>query len=202
MPIAKAAGKLIYFAHVPKCAGSSIEDYLTARFGRLAMLDRSHMAGKRTRWSQTSPQHIPADDLKLLFHPRFFDKRFAVVRDPLARFISAFHHHQNAARIDKEETLESWLKKLAGFWRRNHAVYDGHFRPQVAFIPPLTDIFKLEDGLADVVAYLDRVTGTVSDIEISVSMKGEYRKPVASSAVEDLVRKIYSSDYEALNYQA
>jgi hypothetical protein len=41
MPYVTAAGKLIYFAHVPKAGGSSVENYLAARFGPLAMLDRN-----------------------------------------------------------------------------------------------------------------------------------------------------------------
>ena len=33
MPIARVSGKLVLFMHVPRCGGTSMEDYLEARFG-------------------------------------------------------------------------------------------------------------------------------------------------------------------------
>jgi hypothetical protein len=42
---------LYYFAHVPKCAGTAVEDYLGRRFGgrNLALLDPRHYLDERVR---------------------------------------------------------------------------------------------------------------------------------------------------------
>ena len=44
MPIFRHDGALYFFAHVPKCGGQSVEDYLSRRFGPLAFLNNDYYA--------------------------------------------------------------------------------------------------------------------------------------------------------------
>lgn len=81
MPLYRHKGSLIYFAHVPKCGGTSIEDYLSRRFGPAAFLDRRFLR-RRAPWTRTSPQHVTAADFSRLVPPSFVDVNFAVVRHP------------------------------------------------------------------------------------------------------------------------
>ncbi|MFV0410535.1 MAG: sulfotransferase family 2 domain-containing protein [Paracoccus sp. (in: a-proteobacteria)] len=116
MPFFKHSGKLIYFAHVPKCAGTSIENYLVTRYGPAAFLDRKLTPGNRHNWCRTSPQHLSVEQLNRLFPEGFFDAGFAFVRDPLARVRSAFHFHQTKRKkIPAEESFEQWLPRIAEF---------------------------------------------------------------------------------------
>ena len=86
MPFFKAAQKIVYFAHVPKCGGSAVEDYLLARFGAVSFLDKNFFAQPASlHWTRSSAQHISADALVRLFPADFFDASFAVVRHPVDR---------------------------------------------------------------------------------------------------------------------
>ena len=64
MPFFRLRQQLIYFAHVPKCAGTSVEAYLQRRFGALAFRDQFHYRDPGPRWTVTSPQHVTAADLE------------------------------------------------------------------------------------------------------------------------------------------
>ena len=44
MPFLRAAGKVIFHAHVPKCGGIAIAGYLKARFGPIDLFERPCMA--------------------------------------------------------------------------------------------------------------------------------------------------------------
>ena len=70
MPFFRLRQQLVYFAHVPKCAGSSVEVYLQRRFGALAFRDQAHYKDAGTRWTRTSPQHVTVAALPRLSPPK------------------------------------------------------------------------------------------------------------------------------------
>ncbi|MBU3029430.1 sulfotransferase family 2 domain-containing protein [Paracoccus marinaquae] len=197
MPIFKHAGKLLYFAHVPKCAGTSIENYLIARFGPAAFLDRRFPPGNRHNWSRTSPQHIPAQDLAKLFPAGFLDAGCAFVRDPLARARSAFHFHQGKrGKIPEEAEFDTWLPRIAGFDKAAHARFDDHFRPQAAMVPDWCRVFRLEDGFAEFIRWLDDWSGASHPNAIGHALSGGYRTAPPSDSLAAFVREYYAEDYE------
>ncbi|MCJ8138978.1 sulfotransferase family 2 domain-containing protein [Falsirhodobacter halotolerans] len=196
MPIFKHAGQLLFFAHVPKCAGTSIEDHLVRRFGPAAFLNRRHAPGNKHNWTRTSPQHLPARQLALLFPDGFFDAGFAVVRDPVARVRSAFHYHQTKrGKIPAEETLETWLTRVRGFNDGEHARYDDHFRTQGAFVPEWCTIFHLEDGLDGLSAWLDDWAGPTTVAPIGRALVGTYDSAPVDPDLAAMIREHYADDY-------
>ena len=196
MPIFKHDGKLLYFSHVPKCAGSSIENYLISRLGPAAFLDRKFPPGNRHNWSRTSPQHISAQQLDRLFPPSFFDDGFAFIRDPLARVRSAFHYHQSKRRkIPEDESFESWLPRIANFDKQTHARFDDHFRPQSTFVPDWCKIFWLEEGFDSFILWLDEWTGTTHPGRMGHVLHGKYTVTPPSDTVLHFVQGYYAEDY-------
>ncbi len=168
MPIFQTNGALHYFAHVPKCAGTSVEDYLDTRFGALAFLDHKHLQNPSTlradfsaywSWSRTSPQHIDARSLERLIPSAWFASGFAVVRHPAVRLRSAFRFAQ--ARRDLHYIgFQKWLSKLPRVLAENPYVHDNHARPMSDIVPDwVSAIFRLEDGDRPIVAYLDGLAG-------------------------------------------
>ncbi len=121
MPVFRIDNRLVLFAHVPKCAGTSIELYLEQRFGEVGMMDRQFMRkAPQLRWSRTSPQHVDTATLTHLLPLSFFDAVFAVVRHPVDRLISVFRFQR-----DVEKTLpglisfDTWLDDVALYRARN-----------------------------------------------------------------------------------
>ena len=161
MPIVRISSKLVYFAHVPKCAGSAVEDYLAQRFGSLGFLDRAHLRIPQTqRWTRSSPQHIDVKALDLLLPPSFFAAKFALVRHPVYRMARVFSFQRDIeGKIEAGMDFGDWLDSLTYIRRRKPFHLDNHFRPMSDLIPEDATIFRLEDGTAQVVKWLDELAG-------------------------------------------
>jgi Sulfotransferase family len=164
MPICKMAGKLIYFAHVPKCAGTAVERYLQVRFGPLALLDQRHtLHDPDLLWPRSSPQHIDLVSLGRLIPPGFCDASFAVVRHPVDRVLSTFHFQDEVQQIiPSGQTLTAWLAALPGLMAADPFYADNHCRPMGELVPRDAVVFQLEAGLAPVVEWLDIQAGSTS----------------------------------------
>ena len=77
MPIIKVNGVLLYFSHIPKCGGSSVENLLAQFSDSIVFLDRKFLTHKNT-WNTSSPQHIDGLSLNRLFKDKslaFFGTR-------------------------------------------------------------------------------------------------------------------------------
>lgn len=202
MPLYRSADKLIYFAHIPKCAGSSVSTYLATRFGPPAFEDRKY--GRypiRRPWNRSSPQHIPVRYLKRLLPDNMVDLRFAVVRHPEDRVRSTyFFQRDKAGRVPKWLPFSVWLRGIT-FWRliRPFAL-DGHLNPQVAYVTDDTRIFRLEDGLDKLEAYLNAELGPAPEgLDMGHEKKGKAKTPL-SAADARLVERIYADDYDRFGY--
>jgi hypothetical protein len=198
MPIVNAAGKRIFFAHIPKTGGSSLEIYLVERFGGpLALRWRE---GRKQRGIISPSQHLTADDLLDVFG-QDIDAFFAVARNPLKRTISEFKFqsgHGNS--IPSRFGFSTWLRIMMRCAELDPRVYRNHIRPQHEMTPDGSETFRMEDGFAPVIAWLDEVTGTTSSLEVGHHLKS-VNKPVKlyRSDVE-LIQKYYAGDYEAFGY--
>ncbi len=211
MPIARISGLLIYFAHVPKCAGSAIERYLIQRFGPLAMRDpRFTLDGPR--WSKSSPQHIDVQALRRLFPEGFLDGGFAVVRHPVDRLRSLFLFQRDAEEtIPKDMTLRDWLDALPTHWQADPFYLDNHPRPMDALVPKDCTVFRLEDGLQAVVQWLDEVAGADDGPREIASVNSYVEKvehaggtigpaPVIAADCLERISEIYAADFERFGY--
>lgn len=205
MPIIRVQEKLLYFAHVPKCGGTAVERYLSLRFGRIAFDDqRFYRNPPELLWSRTSPQHISADALSRYFPAGFFDACFAVVRHPVNRMVSEYHHLRDAmGRIPKTLSLSDWLKTIPSTLASNRWAHDNHLRPICEMLPPGTSWFRLEAGLEHVVRYLDTFAGNEDGPR--VIMPVQERNPGIPKAVPTeqdiaLIEQIYVRDFAAFGY--
>ena len=161
MPFVHVCGKLIRFAHVPRTGGSSVENYLAARFGRLAFLDRRHLKVPRDqRWSNTSPQHLEAAALARLVPPEWIAAFFAVVRHPEDRIVSVFRYQRDLERaIPADARFPDWVAGLQAHRASDPHYLDNHPRPAVDLVEEGATVFHLEDGLNRVVTWLDGIEG-------------------------------------------
>ena len=209
MPIFKAGSRLVYYAHVPKCAGSALEHFLEARFGTLAFLDSRYMGvAEELRWSQTSPQHINVEALDRLFPAGFFDASFTVVRHPEARIVSAFHFQREVEKtISDQVPFAHWLEDLEISRGENPYVHDNHVRPMADLVPDGSDVFHLEHGLDAIIPWFDRLTGNTDGPRAipKVNERGAHAKAGGNVELTETDRariaEIYAVDYARFGYE-
>ena len=220
MPILRIEEKLVYFAHVPKCAGTSVEEYAIKRFGPIALQDRRFFdLSPVTRWSRTSPQHIDAASLERLFPREFFVDGFTIVRHPVHRLISAFRHAQRHRGLTWVG-FPKFMERLERDRDQDPFGFDNHFRPMSDLVPDwTTTVLKLEDGEAPIIAYFDRLAGNQDGpralphaqkghetVEPAKGLRGFKRmkeRPSVPLLTEELCRRIhavYREDYERFGY--
>lgn len=209
MPVFRHGAEWSYFAHIPKCGGTSVERYLMARFGPIGFFDKTVSLRRDTAWSRTSPQHVDWATLAALLPPEFFASVFAVVRHPVARAVSAYHFQIEVERaIDPATGFSDWLRAQARAFAADPYVTDNHFRPQVDFLPAQgAAIFHLEHGLEAIIPYLDRLAGDAAGprfIERANSRDGDRRRRggAAAPGPEDLalIEEIYAADFARFGY--
>ncbi len=210
MPILKTHGLVLYYAHVPKCAGSAVADYLKARCGPLAFYDNRYKKQPvQDRWTRSSPQHIDRAALLRLFPDGFFDASFTIVRHPVARLVSAYHFQTEVeGAIPDAMAFSDWLVGLEAAQAKTPFLHDNHVRAMDEIVPDAAEIFRLEDGIDALVGWLDAVTGVVEGPRQipSVNERGAYRRvgtrPRAEPTAEDIawIAERYAVDFERFGY--
>ena len=205
MPFFKAGSKLIYYAHVPKCGGTSVERFIHGRAGDIALVDTTYMAvPEEMRWSKTSPQHINVEALERLIPLSFFDACFTIVRHPVSRVVSAYHFQMELEKkISKNIAFSDWLEDLTETMDENPYAYDNHLRPMDHIVPYGAEVFYLEHGLDALVPYFDGLLGNraapraIHRVNERIA-KGE--KVVPTDADIARIGELYAVDFERFGY--
>lgn len=209
MPIFKASGKLIYYAHVPKCGGSAVSWYLSERFGAIAFNDRNHTRhDPKMVWTKTSPQHADVASISRLFPDGFFDATFTIVRHPVARLLSAFYFQLEVEKtISERVEFSDWLEDMTEARLENPFLYDNHVRPMAEIVPQGAKVFHMEHGLDALVPWFDGLTGNKSAPRAlpKINERGKYSAPKTakiqpSNSDLDYIQKNYAEDFKRFGY--
>lgn len=209
MPFFRINSELHYFAHVPKCAGASVEVYLRKRFGEIAFENSSYFnLAEEKRWTRSSPQHVDVAALKLLIPPKWIASSFAVVRHPVARLRSAFDYQRVGEKTIAEDTdINAWLADWAATRDKHPFQFDNHARPAHDLVPKGATIFRLEDGIDGIVAHLDELEGRVRGPRAmgheNQSRGGasylDSQTPLTDASMT-LIKDIYKADFKRFGY--
>jgi hypothetical protein len=209
MPIVRFKNKNVYFSHIPKCAGTSIELFLIKSTGaNLSFLDTNHYKNTNEPWTKSSPQHITGNDLSRLFPLTFFDEFFTVTREPFDRFCSAFTFQKYITRrINHEIDINQFLSNLDEYKALLPGHFDNHFLPQNNFLYPGAsyEIFKFENGMGGVKKYISSLFDVdVNNISIPhlFKQKSEIKLNIdkLNNQSKKIILEIYKLDFEKFNY--
>lgn len=220
MPLARIAGSVLFFVHVPKTGGTSVEAYLRAKGATLAL------HGQAAEWSRAPLQHLHRAAYAEAVPPGCYDHGFAIVRDPMARLVSEFRMRaepmaaklrpvgwlsaaRNRARgratwglrIDRRlefHDFDGWVARVLDAAARDPWLLSNHVRPQAEFVDPAHRLFRFEDGLAPVFRWIDATTGTPPAEGGFHERRSPPIEVVWSAETEARARAFYAADYALL----
>lgn len=196
--------KTIFFSHIPKTGGTSIDAYLCE--GNY----------KKTFWGVTKPaslHHRHAKDEFLLKEKNKYNiiYQFTVVRDPIERFISEFFMRQSDYGYRSSEDFHIFVVKMINNYKTDQFTNDNHIRPQKEFIHEGMDIFKFGEwkNLIDRLKSLDndmpnylKHTNHINDSLGCKNSKDHIKKLgwVLKKETIDIIKKFYEIDYESFSF--
>ena len=211
MPSLTLPDRLIWFAHCPKAGGTSVEQFMVARWGDAV----GHLhwgwdlwwrrGGWRVADPPNSPQHLIWDDAADRL-PRVPDAVFAVVRDPVTRMASEQRWQRQrrrgtwAGKALAYLPFSIWLRVMLKTARRTPHAFDNHFRPQADFVPEEACIFRLEDGLDRVARWLTEMAGEGPNntrLPHAIPTGPEHR---IGSRERTLIAQAFAADYARFGY--
>ncbi|GFE52496.1 hypothetical protein So717_42490 [Roseobacter cerasinus] len=210
MPLIKIGETSVYFVHCPKAGGSSVEDYLDKQSYEVTLLDRAWLrAWKKSEGRHrplSSPQHMIWSEAEALLE-KDPDQIFAVIRHPVARLVSEFRYQKSYRNFKWLErrlgwmSFATWLRVVGIASKLMPHLYDNHIRPQTDLMPKSgVDLFRLEDGLDPVAAYLAQIDGSPPG-EMPQSLPSTDRRDAVPSR-QDLrfIHWLHRNDFERFGY--
>ncbi|MDY6925338.1 MAG: hypothetical protein SWI22_15420 [Pseudomonadota bacterium] len=212
MPSLTLPGRLIWFAHCPKAGGTSVEQLMVATWGEAV----GHLhwgwdlwwrrGGWRLADPPNSPQHLTWEDARARL-PRPPDAVFAVVRDPAARMASEHRWQRRGRRATKMGRILAflpfplWSRLMLAVAARHPHAFDNHFRPQSDFVPEGARVFRLEEGLAPVAAWLAQASGEalLAPLPHAIPTERSGRGRMAPQETA-LFARVFATDYHRFGY--
>lgn len=202
MPVLYAGTKRILYIHVPKTGGTSVERLLSSM---------GEVVGVYTDYRRTllpcTPQHFHADLLRQTFSTTRgdianFDFVFMTVRDPIQRLSSEYRFqqtHRSRRRALYESVryrdADAWARSAVKKFRRDPYLYDNHIRPQVDFLLPGTEVFRLEDGLRPISTRLHNLLDVTNGEELPRENSSQIDPKGFSASTRNALREFYAEDY-------
>lgn len=186
MPLCLMNDRMLLFVHIPKCGGSTVETYLQLK-GKLGFKLKG-----RKGWCKTVPQHVHAEIYEPLFPDGFVDETFTVFRHPVERILSEYRYH--VANMLEAPPFSDWLEESLAIYADDPYARDNHLRPQVEFLCDGIKIFRFEDGLDNVLRYIDQHSGSGPIAQPIWEKKSSAPKPVPSDADLEKIMAFYAED--------
>ncbi len=211
MAIIKCNGKLMHFAHIPKCAGTAILQYLSS-FKNVHIGfhdDFYYLKPNKKTWNISSPQHIDGQSLSRLFPKTFFDLYFTITRNPFERVISAYKHQKfRENKINNAVSIDTFIQEILVLKYQSIGWLDNHFLSQSSFLYPdqAYSIFQIEkEGMQLIKNYLDlNLLGQSNNTTIPKKEDNELppkdQEIFLSNRSQDIIYKIYEEDFIRFKY--
>lgn len=192
MPLYRHEANVIFFVHIPKTGGASIEQAL-----KMAGAAEALKFKRKRPYSKSTLQHMHASVYLEAVGANFADYSFTVIRNPFDRFASEYKMKVVDAGVSAD--IHEWA--VTNFTRFSEYPFtrDNHIRPQVEFLSDRLEVFRFENGLeTPVVAACRRLT--LSPPEIPHEKRGSVARLSIRSKTLDAIREFYSQDFLQFGY--
>jgi len=197
MPFYTKNNKTIFFSHIPKTGGSSVDRYL----GQTKYIRTFH-GGSTVK----SLQHRHTLDKDLIEEKRKYDiiYEFTVFRNPLERLLSEFFMKSAVHKNKTDEDFHRFVLHMINQYEKNNYINDNHIRPQVEFINKNMDIIKFnewdhlieklreyDNEFSDKFPHINHATDYKNTLHFSYEVLGWTPK----KETEEIAKDFYKEDY-------
>lgn len=194
MPLFIINDKVVFFTHIPKTGGSSVEAAIRSLGARQALL-KSSSGG----FMKCTPQHIHAEIIEVMFTENFFDLNFTVCRNPVDRLVSEYK--MRMSNREKKIPFEKFIDNAFARYEQNPFFHDNHIRPQHQFLTRNTKVFKFEDGLKPALDTLCETVGVPPISDIPHTRKGASDPVNIPRRTLDKIKDFYEKDFATFGYE-
>lgn len=198
MPIFEKNGRRVAFIHIPKAAGSSVEQLFTSDGWTMSFYKPTYDG------YTVSDQHRTYQDLKEKIPDLDQLESFAITRDPFSRLVSEWGYQTKRIKSSKLN-FNDFVRHLECSLKVDERYWDNHYRPQTDFIDDgINAVIKMEDIREGLPRFL-RENGIMDDPKIPHVNRLEKRrgKPelCMSREAEDRILRVYERDFAELGYE-
>lgn len=193
--------KKLFFIHIPKTGGSSVEKALHLHPHQVSDAEE-FLSGTNKHL-----QHLTYNEASKRIKTEVFQKlnSFCIVRNPVDRFYSEFNWRKKIKHpLVNDMSVLDFAEYLMQMKLSEKLEYECHFRLQSDYFYNENQrinsvkVFRLENGMNEVKEWL---YGTLNiDIDIPHENKTNSKSNLKSQYIDDLVKEIYKDDFEKLGY--
>ncbi|MEM7420748.1 MAG: sulfotransferase family 2 domain-containing protein [Pseudomonadota bacterium] len=202
MPLYLNNEQAVTFLHIPKTAGTTIEAWLN-NSGKYQQILFSQ---KKLEGMLVTPQHLGYHTLteltKALSRP--LEYKFAVVRNPFERIVSEFFYRIKLGSIqlgvNSESLFSAWVVHNLKKYQETPELLDNHLRPQTYYVNDDVDVFKLEDGIQNVLETVGKHIGLHENTQVEAKKVGDKKNVWWSCTAIEMVLELYEEDFERFGY--
>tara|TARA_S200000501_G_scaffold278970_1_gene262895 strand:- start:778 stop:1413 length:636 start_codon:yes stop_codon:yes gene_type:complete len=196
--------RAFYFIHIPKCAGTTIENLFEQIKFNTFLAPKDYRAIRQCL--KIPPTHF---DISLVENIFPLDKlyTFAIVRNPYDRLVSDYNwaitKPNNALFYQKMSFEEFCIHSFVEYSKDGNA-RDNHIRPQHHFISNnVNKVFKLEDGLDEEIGEVFEDIGVQITKKIVLNKLNASTRPVfeINQTTKDLIYDFYKEDFKTFGYE-
>ncbi len=195
MALFRIKEKIVFFVHIPKTGGSSIETAL-AELGPICLHEKPVH-------TMIPPQHWHAEIFETTIPKNFYDFGFLICRNPFTRVLSEYRHYSRKS-LKKGSfvpiSFDDWMSATLAEYKINPYIRANHMRPQIDYMSDGIRIFRYEDGLQEVIAYISKYTGAGLTPKIAHKKKSEKTALTIKKNTLDHIRSFYAQDFLNINY--
>jgi hypothetical protein len=154
---------------------------------------------KKVKGMSAPSQHFHAAIFNALIPSGFYDRGFAVCRNPYTRMISEYRHQLVRGRFGRTG-FDVWVRRTLRKYRRDPFVNHNHLRPQVEFLDSSVEVFRFEEGLQRVVDEMFRYCDVTGAAELPRMKHYEKKQVEVSHSTLRVIESFYWQDFKVLAY--
>lgn len=198
MPIFEKNGRRVAFIHIPKAAGSSVEQLFTSGGWTMSFYKPTYDG------YTVSDQHQTYQDLKKRIPDLDELESFAITRDPFSRLVSEWGYQTKRIKSSKLN-FNDFVRHLECSLKVDERYWDNHYRPQTDFIDEgINAVIKMEDISDGLTNFLHehKIMQKARIPHVNKRKKrrnGEDRS--ISVELKERIMRVYEQDYVKLGYE-